>query len=366
MTRDEKSLARRMHFDQEMSPTMVAEALGRSLSTVCRLLAQKKAPKPIGRPPALTEAKIDRIVKLLETMVDEAEGNHEVNMAMLMRRGRLKVCAKVVAKALHARGYRFRDMRQKPILTPADIKERYAWAKQYRGKTAAWWLKTVHVHLDNHMFKVATTAAGRKLLAKRAVRGVYRQKGKSLRPGHVKPNQKQHLSLGVKGILKAGGVGDGKVLVWHTIDGAWSGDQAAALYANVVHPALKGQYPGKRKFCILEDNDPTGNRSNKGVRAKQAANLDVLHIPKRSPDLNVMDFSIWSEVERRMRRQEKNWPATKRETRAAYERRLNTTAKRLPPEFINRSVSDLKRRCERLYEAKGGLFEEGGRSRRPL
>lgn len=366
MTPDEKNLVRRMHFEQSKKPTDIAEALGRSLSAVCRLLAQKKAPKPIGRPKALSDAKVDRIVALLDNMVDEADGNYEVTLDQLVRRSRLKVCKKVVANALHDRGYKFRDMRQKPILTPADVQERFKWAKKYKNKPSAWWLKTVHVHLDNHVFKVATTSAGRKLLAKRVVRGVYRQKGKSLRSGHVKPHAKQHLSLGAKGILKAGGIGGGKVLVWHTVQGAWSGDQAAALYTDVVRPALEKQYPQKRKFCILEDNDPTGNQSNKGLQAKRESKLEVLHIPKRSPDLNVMDFAVWSEIERRMRQQEKKWPASKRETREAFELRLNRTAKNLPEAFINKSISDLKRRSERLFEAKGGLFEEGGRARRPL
>ena len=200
MTPAEKRVARGMHFDRNMTSTEVAESLGRSLSTICRLLAQKKAPKPIGRPKALSDAKVDGIVVLLEQMVDEADANHEVTMDMLMKRGRLKVCKQVVANALHSRGYMFRDLRQKPILTPDDVKERCKWAKKHCGKPKAWWLKTVHVHLDNHVFKVATTSAGRKLLAKRVVRGVYRQRGKSLRPGHVKPHAKNHLSLGTKGI----------------------------------------------------------------------------------------------------------------------------------------------------------------------
>ena len=34
---------------------------------------------------------------------------------------------------------------------------------------------------------------------------------------------------------------------------------------------------------------------------KKTAKLKVLHIPKRSPELNVLDFAVWSEVERRMR-----------------------------------------------------------------
>ena len=43
--------------------------------------------------------------------------------------------------------------------------------------------------------------------------------------------------------------------------------------------------------------------------------------------------------------------------------RCNTRAK-----FIHDSIGDLAERCKKLYAAKGGLFEEGGRKkrRRPL
>ena len=61
----------------------------------------------------------------------------------------------------------------------------------------------MQVHLGNHHYKVATTGAGRKLLAKRTVHGVCRKRGKSLRPGHVKPRPKQNLSLGARGFLKS-------------------------------------------------------------------------------------------------------------------------------------------------------------------
>ena len=170
----------------------------------------------------------------------------------------------------------------------------------------------------------------------------------------------------MKGVLKAGGVGNGKVLVWHTIEGRWGGAAATALYTDVIKPALEGSYGAKRRYCLLEDNDPTGNRSSAGKRAKVAAKIEVLRIPQRSPELNVLDFSVWAEVERRMRRQERRWPATKRETRAEFIRRLDRVAGALPKKFIDDSISDLPRRCERLFAAKGGLFEEGGRRRRPL
>ena len=364
MTPDEKRIAREMHFDRGVAPVDIAKALGRDRSCIGRLLAQKRAPNPIGRPRALTAAKVDRLVTLLNEMVDEAESNYEVTLPMLMRRARVKVCERVVANALHERGYQFRAMREKPVLTPGDIEERYAFAKKYKDRSVAFWHSTIQVHLDNHHFKVATTARGRKLLAKRCVRGCYRTRGKSLRPGHVKPSNKLRQYTGAKGFLIAGGVGGGKVLVWHTVEGAWGGVEAERLYADIVTPALKKQYPQKRSFMILEDNDPTGNFSNKGRAAKEANKLSVFRIPKHSPDLNVLDYAIWSEVERRMRKTERAWKKDKTETRAQFGVRLARTAQKLPKEFIDKSIADMKRRCERLYEAKGGLFEEGGRKPR--
>ena len=366
MTVDEKRIAREMHFNQKMARTDVAKALGRDLSCISRLLAQKKAPKPMGRPRVLTKTQVDALVALLEKMVDDAEAEKEVTLEMLMRRSRTKASARTVADRLHERGYRFRDLRAKPILTPDDVAERYAFAEKYKNKSKTWWSKTIHLHADNKMFKVATTAKGRKLLAKRTVRGVYRKKGKSLRPGHVKPSKGLKVNTGAKGILKTGGVGGGKVLVWHTIDGQWGGKAAAEMYTDVMAKALKKRYRGRSSFLLLEDNDPTGNLSKAGIKAKAAAKIKVFSIPRRSPDLNVLDYAIWHEVESRMRAQERKFAAAKKETRAAFEARLDRTAHNLSADFIDRAIKDLKRRCQLLHKAEGGLFEEGGRTRRPL
>ena len=62
----------------------------------------------------------------LEKMADEADGKYEATTHMVLRRARLKVTARTALDHLHSRGYRFRGMRSKPILSPEDIKERYA------------------------------------------------------------------------------------------------------------------------------------------------------------------------------------------------------------------------------------------------
>ena len=148
--------------------------------------------------------------------------------------------------------------------------------------------------------------------------------------------------------------------------GRWSGATAAALYTDVIKPALQGSHRAKRRYCMLEASDTAGNRSSAGKRAKVAAKIEVPRLPKRSPDLNVLDFSVWAEVERWMRRQERRWPVSKRETRAEFIRRLGRVGRGLLKKFIDDSISDMPRRCERLFAAKGGPPEEAGRRRRPL
>ena len=368
MSLDEQRLVREMAFDRRMIPEEIARALGRHPSSVCRLLAKKK-PSTMGRPPLLTDKMKDHLENIAVDMVAKADADYEVTLPMILRRSRLKCSERTAARALHERGYRFFRLYEKMILTPEDIKERLAWSKKHAMKSRLWWLRKVHVHFDNHHFKRPSTAKGRKLLAKRSVRGAYRKKGTkadSIKSCFVKPSPKLRTSVGTKGVLKMGGVGGGQVLVWETIEGTWSGDMAADMYKNVVKLALEERYPGTSKFTTLEDNDPIGNMSKKGKAAKAVSKLGVLTIPKRSPDLNVLDFSIWSTVERLLRKQERSMKHDKHETREAFIKRLDRTAKNLPTITVEEAIGDLRKRCQLLLKAKGGLFVEGGRKVRPL
>ena len=63
---DEKRLVREMHFDRHMRPTDIATSIGRDLSSICRLLAQKKVPNPSGGRAALSKEQVDRAVKVLD------------------------------------------------------------------------------------------------------------------------------------------------------------------------------------------------------------------------------------------------------------------------------------------------------------
>jgi hypothetical protein len=367
----EKRIIQDMAKNREMIPADIAKTLGRDRSTIGRQLAMKNMVKQ-GRKECLSTDQKDKLEQVVVDMVKTADANYMVTLPMIHRRSRLKCSERTVSRALHLRGYRFFRLYEKLILTPEDIKKRWNWAKKYASKSRQWWIKNVHIHLDNKHFKAPLTSKARKLTAKRGVKGVYRKTAKKgagkatrIHSCFVKPSPKLRTNLGSKGVLKMGGVGAGKVLVWATVEGRWSGEKAAEMYSKVVAPALKKQYPGKKRFVALEDNDPTGNRSKLGLAAKTKAKVDLLKIPERSPDLNVLDYSIWSEVERRLRHQERCMKDEKRETREEFIKRLDRTAHSLTREEINKAIGKLHKRCQLLLKAKGGLFVEGGNKRRP-
>ena len=176
---------------------------------------------------------------------------------------------------------------------------------------------------------------------------------------YVKRNKKLKYNTGARGVKVLAGVGAGRVLVWEYIDGRhWSGKVAAEWHTGPVANASQRTYPQKRQFSVLEDNGPAGFKSGRGQEAKREAGIAPFEIPKRSPDLNLCDYSLGSEISRRMRRQEASWPAGRKETRAKYLARLRRTAKRLPASFLNKCVGDMRRRCQLLHAAKGKHFEE--------
>ena len=330
MSQEEKALVRRMHFEQGMTPTAVAAATGRDLSTIVRNLQAKVKAKKMGRPLLLTDAKVDKIEATLRDMVQKADGKYEVTVAMLRRRLRLKACARVISDALHNRDIYFRKMRSKPRLTENDISERFNFAKMYRKKTKAWWCRAIHMAIDLKRFAVFVNAPGRNYAAQRQVRGAYRQPGQGLDKGYVTVNKGLKYNPGVPSALIAAGVGGGKVRLWTEIKGKWCGKAAATLYEGPLHKALRKAYPKKRAFSVLEDNDPSGFKSSAGIAAKQRKRIEVFAIPPRSPDLSVCDYAIWAEVNKRMREKEAGWPVTKKESRKAYLARLRKTATSLP------------------------------------
>ena len=133
-----------------------------------------------------------------------------------------------------------------------------------------------------------------------------------------------------------------KNLRCHVVDGRWNAGVAARMYQEGLAPALRKAYPKQRSFLILEDNHLTGYKAKLSIEAKARLRLSIrrppgggaprgaagppdprlrgggrwgrragagrrqakekvkcLKFPKRSPDLNPLDYGFWSMINTR-------------------------------------------------------------------
>ena len=340
----------------------IAKRLERSTDTVSKHVFKKNKrgkKKPVGRPQTISDERFSTIMSTYEAMLAEAKNSAEVSAGALKRRMRLKCSLKTLHRAFWARGVYLRPMYEKPTLTLDDKKARIAFAKKFKNRSAQQWAKAPDAIIDNKVFQVYTTGKARTMAGRRRMRGTYRKRSSALAAAHVKPSKALKQNTGARSVMIACAVGSGRVLMWHEVKGAWNGDAAAAMYAGPLSTSLKKSAPRKRAWDVMEDNDPSGYKSRKAVAAKETARIRTISLPPRSPDLNPLDYSIWAEINKRMRLQEQRWPAAKTESRQAFLGRLRRTAKSLPPSYIDKTVGSMAKRCEQVLKARGGHFPEG-------
>ena len=120
------------------------------------------------------------------------------------------------------------------------------------------------------------------------------------------------------------------------------------MYEGPIKAALQRRRPGKRSWLIMEDNDPSGFKSNRGKIAKAASGMRTIDQPPYSPDLNPLDFSLWSWIEKKAL--EGRRPAESRET---YKARLRRVALGLPRPLVQKIVESIKVRAHAIFNADG-------------
>ena len=134
------------------------------------------------------------------------------------------------------------------------------------------------------------------------------------------------------------------------------------MYKGPLLKAMKKAFPEhaakKRAFWkVLEANDPTGYKSGLAKEAKAEVRIITNDLPKRSPDLNVLDYSLWTEINTRMRALEKMFPKSKKESFDAFKARLRRTALGLPASVVRKAVSGMYKRVRMAVVARGGHME---------
>jgi hypothetical protein len=305
-----------------------------------------------GRRRVLTPAKIRKIFDTRKHLILKHKGEQEITWPMVLRASRVKCDPTTAAKSLQAAGYdvKARKHRMKPMRTDEAIQHRYEQCGRWRRCPATYWDETLDFIMDNKRWEVPTYDLAKRAAKLRKPRFVLRTRSEGLKKGFTKPHPKKHRTNPGASVSVVAGICRGRVRVWHYLDkGRWNGEVAANVYADPIIKCLRRNFPDKETYKILEDNDPSGYKSNKALDQKKELKIQTVDLPKYSPDLNPCDYFLWDEIERRMA---KNVPKG-RESVTAYKARLRSTAMAIPESVIRKGVQDMKKRTQAVWEAEG-------------
>ena len=270
-----------------------------------------------------------------------------------MRKARVaRVHATTAKRALAAAGINVaaRAPRHKPQRKEEHLEERREVCRRWRRLPIDYFLNHVALIIDNKRWSVPMTEDARAHLQKLKVRFHLRTRSEGLAPGFTKPHAKKHQRNTGASVCVCAGIHGDRVVLWKYIDGPWGASAAESLYRHDINRVLTRVVGTANGAVLVEDNDPTGYKSGKAVKAKEDLGIRVMALPRYSPELNPLDYFLWADIDRRM-----NASAPKgKESKAAFKARLRATAFATPRALVRKAVLQMKPRAKAIYEANGG------------
>ena len=268
--------------------TKIQRITARTPDTIGKILKSKGVPKGSGASVRFSTKDLDKVLKVTVDMVKKANAQSEVTMAMILEKVGVKVSDRTVRRKMSEGRYALYKLKEKPLLTNEDIVKRKTWAGASMRRNRLQWVGTPHAIIDNKKFPKTSCNKSREYNVRRSVRGAYMEKGSQPRRWLVKPKNGSN-TVKYSGVTSTAGVINGKIRFWHYVEGRWNALQAALMYQK-LRKALTKAFPShKGPFTIIEDNDPTGYKSRRGMEAKKKLKIQTDDLPPRSPDLNVLD-----------------------------------------------------------------------------
>jgi transposase len=313
----------------------VAKQLSIAQSTVAKIWKKfgntgsfENLPKS-GRPRKIDE-RLDRVI---ERSIKKGECQTSVEVRqMLKNHHRVEVHMDTVRRSLKRSGLVARVKRAKPLLRPANIKKRLAFARKYQHWTADDWRKVIFS--DESRFKVFGSDGRQYCWVK---------PGDKLTPRQIKPTVKH---------------GGGSVFVWGCMTSQGVGylckiDEGldSKLYIEILGDELKEtlRYYKLRKDSVIfqQDNDPkhTAKATQQWLKDSKYKVLDWV---AQSPDLNPIEH-LWDHVQRSLRA----LPVHPKSVPDLWEK-LQQVWENIDLSVIDKLYESMPKRIAAVIEAKGG------------
>ena len=242
---------------------------------------------------------------------------------------------------------------QHPVRTEDEEKRRLRQGIKWKKYSKGFWVcrrgRGVHAYIDNKKFLMARTAKQRRRMRQARVRYHLRTAAERTKPGYTVPKKgREH--IGIPSVEITAAVAVDRVIMWRVQRSGWCGAAAAEMYKDLGKALRRRWGSNKRVFRVVEDGDPKGYQSNKGIAAKAAQGIESMKLPPRSPEWMPLDYSLWKAIEDRML---EDTSVSGTESIAAYLARLEKTAKSLPRQLVKDTIAEMHKRISATVAEKG-------------
>ena len=141
----------------------------------------------------------------------------------------------------------------------------------------------------------------------------------------------------------------------------WCGESYAGFVRDYVKPAYD-EYRSSvnHPVYLIHDQDPKTHMSGVGKKAVKDGRFNDIHQPRRTPELSILDESIWTLVHRKLVEEEMDWEEENgvdfSETMQEFKDRAERVAFALTPDEINACAEHTRKVCKKLIKAEGSYI----------
>ena len=322
-----------------------------------------------------------KLANKLPGIVDKLERKHKKrNVVLRMIFEELKERAedlgeemasyRTVLRELHRRNLFFTPQLKRLPLKPEYVKERLEFARKYVTKPLTFWRHRVLWQDEGKMDYMSSKAARAEARSMQKTHS-YRNRTEGKKKGRCSPCKRKHRN-NVQSHKVFAVVGGGKVRLWKWMNKAeyqkygvtkW----CAISYAGFVQDYLKPAYDEYRveinrahPIYLMHDQDPKTHTSGKGKVALRASKFNEIIQPRRTPELSILDESIWTLIHRKMVEEEMAWEYYYNddfsETLQEFKDRAERIAFDLTPDEIYACSDHTRKVCKKLIAAEGSYI----------
>ena len=303
----------------------------------------KKSSK-IGRPPYWTIKRSKKLIKTLESLQRHTNCDFEVTAETLRRRLRLRCSLSSIffsiRKELNRNGYYWRNPTNFKDLTASGFQSRLSWCQQYLQKHITFWKNSLF--LDEKKFNPTNSRDRRIHEARCRVRGICRKKGQALL--FTRPSQHDQASQTTKVIAGFQFSCPRPLVLFETYK------KFNSKYFVEMMLKMKKKHGVRRIVCDFHKA-----HTSKYTRTALAENgMELIFLPKRSPDLSPLDFCCWHKIETTMSKYKGGDESMKR-----WLTRLKRTSHRaINKTYVLSVLESFKTRLEKCIDRNGNRFSE--------